>query len=66
MWTTAFAYMKILIHQHTDNAADEHKADCTDFAVVMQVKKHGQHRYADGIKGAAFAGGIVYRENGNI
>ena len=32
----------------------------------MQVKQYSQHRYADGVKGAAFAGGIVYRENGNI
>ena len=54
------------IHQHPNNAADEHKADGTDFAVVVQVKQHGQHRYTDGVKGAAFAGGIVYRENGNI
>ena len=32
----------------------------------MQIKEHGQHRYANGVKGAAFTGGIVYRENGNI
>jgi len=30
----------------------------------VQVKQYGKHRYADGVKGAAFAGSIVYRENG--
>ena len=58
--------MKILIHQHPDNTANQHEADCPYFAVVVQVKQHGQHRYANRVKGAAFTGGVVYRENGNI